>query len=241
MRRAIRLGELRKLGVKRENALIVQAYIEWGHCDFDRVRDAFEGEWAKWSAQLNRHQTTFIKNVAFSEISATKLRAISNQSGPLGYRLKGNQFEQSPEFYAVFSEYARTSNFDLSYVQRLLTKGLSQISPEFAGLLPDSLVATIAKSISGISGSPDEIEDSGLDAIRTANEREFRIARFVVRQIFRELGNGKRIGEFASRKIEIHQLWQTLQLLRPQISTAPWVIFGFVQILKFGLKDLRQI
>src|SRR5690348_10385096 len=38
-RRAMRLAQLRKLGTRREKALIVQAYIEWGHPDFGRVRD----------------------------------------------------------------------------------------------------------------------------------------------------------------------------------------------------------
>jgi hypothetical protein len=58
-------------------------------------------EWAKWAAQLTRRQTTFLDNSEFRDTSATKMRAIATQMGPLDALFKGTQFEQSAELYAV--------------------------------------------------------------------------------------------------------------------------------------------
>lgn len=129
LRRANRLGELRRRGIKRENALIVQAYIEWGHHDFDRVRAAMRSEWDKWAAQLTRKQTTFIENTDYGEISATQKRAIANQIGPISPIFKGTKLEQSPELYALIADFARTGESDLGHLSSLISGPIYLFDP----------------------------------------------------------------------------------------------------------------
>lgn len=230
--RARRLAELRQRGIKREAALVLHAYIEWGHTDFDRVRDALGSEWAKWSAQLNRRQITFLDDEGFSEISASKKRAIANQLGELDHRLKGTQFEQSPELFAVFVEASRTGNFEPSYLQSLLSVAFARIAPALAIGFPPSFVAQIANSFAGMTGSPDEIEGSGLEIIQMANQRQFRIARHQCRLLIRAMHSEKQSAQIEQVSIEARELWQMLKLLGPQITSGPWLIFSFVQALK---------
>lgn len=232
LRLALRLGELRKCGIKRGTALIVQAYIEWGHSDFDRVKEALLSEWAKWAAQLTRRQTTFLGNFEFREISATKQKAIAAQIGPLDPIFEGTQFEQSPELYAAIAEFARTGEGNTGYVESLISGASSQIWPGATDTLAPDCMSVLANSFSGMTGDPDEIGNSGESAIQNSSERQFRISRHQIRLLLRELGKPGRHRQITALDFRILQLLQTLHSLTPQISTGPWLIFLFVQALK---------
>jgi hypothetical protein len=232
MRRASRLAELRKRGIRRENALIVQAYIEWGHRDFDRVRTALQSEWAKWAAQVNRRQTTFLEKSEFRTISATKQRAIATQLGPLDSRLKGTPFEQSAELYAVFAEAARSGEGNSDYMAVLMSGAFQQILPGIAEIVPPHCISALANSVSGMTGAPDEIGNSADSAIQNASERQFQIARYQIRLFLRELRRSDQHGQSNALNYDARQLWQMLHLLSSQISIGPWLIFPFVQALK---------
>lgn len=235
MRRALRLADLRKRAIRRENALIVQAYIEWGHPDFDLVRGALQREWSKWTAQLNRRQTTFLEDTDFENVSATKKRAIATQLGPLDDIFKGTRFEQSPEFYAVFAEFARVSEGNPRHMAGLMSVALRQINPEIVELIPPHCIITLVNSFAGMTGAPDEIENSAESAIRYASERQFRIARYQIRFFLRILGKGNFHSQSVALNFDSGQFWQMLHSLLPQISRGHWLIFLFVQALKSAL------
>ncbi len=234
MRRALRLGELRKRGICRENAVIVQTYIEWGHPDFDRVREALLNELVKWAAQLNRHQTTFIGDSNFPEMSVTKHRAIANQLGPLDDRLKGTQFERSAELYAVFAETARTGHGNSEYLTALMLEAAHQIVPAFSKMLPAHCISQFANSFAGLTGPSDEIGNSGERAILSASERKFRIARLFIRRLLSELRKCEQHARSPILDVDARQLAQMLHSLYPQISVGPWLILPFVQLLKIA-------
>ena len=240
MHRAMRLGELRERGIRREKAVIVQAYIEWGHSDFDRVKEALLSEWAKWAAQLSRRQITFLGNSEFREVSATKQKAIATQLGPLDARFKGTQFEQSPELYAVFAEITRRDASHLEYIEMLIAGAFRQMMPEAAKNLPQDCMGVLANSIAGMTGTPDEIANSADHTIRNSTKRQFRIARHLIRILLGELRKGEQHGQSVALAPNAHQLWQMLRLLAPQISTGPWLTFLFVQALKITFPIQRN-
>jgi hypothetical protein len=230
--RAMRLGELRKRGVRRENALIVQAYIEWGHRDFGRARDALSSEWRKWTAQLTRGQTTFLGKSRFPEISATQKRAIATQMGPLDDLFRGTQFEQSREFYAAIGEFSRTGEGQSDYLAGLMASAFQRFLPSLAQSLSSNVISMFVNSFSGMTGNADEIDNSADAAIRNASERQFRIARCQIRLFLSELRKSDQHRQSAASDFDTRQLWQMLDLLAPQISTGPWLVFSFVQALK---------
>ena len=230
--RATRLAELRKHGVRREKALIVQAYIEWGHPDFDRVREALSSEWGKWAAQLTRRQTTFLEKSEFPNISRTKKRAIAKQLGPLDFRFIGSQFEQSSEFYAAIAEFARSGDGRSEYIEALISGAFRQIMPGIEEFLPAHCILELANSFAGITGDPDEIANSAESVIQKANERQIRIARHQIRLFLRALRNGAQHGQSALLESKARQLWEMIHSLEPQISNGPWLLFGFVQAIK---------
>jgi len=185
LRRAHRLAELRKAGVRRENAVIVQAYVEWGHPDFARVRSALRAEFTKWRNQLNRDHTTFIGGDGYRGLSASRKRSIANQLGPLDGRFVGTQFEHTPEIYAVLANLARLAEGDLNQTRELISNAMEQLHPNFKAIIPIEMADLIANSISGLTGLPDEMEESGEGVIERATERQFRIARHHARLFLR--------------------------------------------------------
>lgn len=232
MRRALRLAELRQGGIKRQNALIVQAYIEWGHCDFNRVRSALLDEWTKWASQLNHKRITFLGNTNFQNISSTKKKAIATQIGPLDNIFKGTPFEQSAELYVVFSEFSRFGNGNSEYLANLMAGAFRRISPNMTQMPPASCILALANSFSGMTGARDEIDNSGASEIQNASQRQFRIARYHIRLILHQLQIAGDIDHAAAIDFNTQKLLQILKLIGPQISVGPWLIFAFTQTLK---------
>ncbi len=237
LRKARRLAELRQMGLKRENALVVQAYIEWGHQDFDRVRVAFAAEWRKACSQLARRQSTFLNDRTFAEVSAASKKAIANQLGPLDHRLQGTRFEQSQEFYAVMAEIGRSGDNPKLPSDELIARALDQMAPRVSPLLNPLWIEAIGKVLSGIAGLPDEIENSGIEAIQNSKERDFRIAQFHLR-FFRKAINGKLPNRQIQSALESEPTFQKLRELGPQILNVPWVILPFIQALKSEIPNL---
>lgn len=236
VRKARRLAELRRMGLKRENALVVQTYIEWGHQDFDRVRVAFAAEWRKASSQLARRQSTFLNDRTFTEVSAASKKAIANQLGPLDHRLQGTRFEQSQEFYAVMAEIGRSGANSKLPSDELIAKALDHMAPRVSPLLNPLWIEAIGKVLSGIAGLPDEIENSGIEAIQNANKRDFRVARYHVR-LFRKAVKGQLPNRDIQSALESEPTFQKLRELGPQILNVPWVILPFIQALKYEIPN----
>lgn len=232
-RRANRLAKLRKMGVRREHALIFQAYVEWGHSDFSRVRDALSHEFSKWREQLHRRHITFIGNDGFSNLSAGKKRAIANQIGPLDSLFAGTQFEQSPELYAIWADLARTGEGNSNVLIGQLIEAFRQMYPANDPAFAVELLSSIAATLPGLTGSPDEIGNSGESTIAIATERQFLVARIYAREYLKTLRVAGCYAASGGSNSAVGELMQKLHSLAPQISTGPWLTFAFAQLLHY--------
>lgn len=239
MRRALRLAELRKWGVTRQTAVIVQAYIEWGHPDFDRVREALGHEAKKAGRQLTRPHITLIGDANYGDLTPTQQGAIAAQIGPLDPRFAGTKFEQSREFYARFAEAARSANDNPDRLGLLLASSFTQMAPDIAAHIPNEMIATLTNSILGMTGEPDEIANSAQSEIAIASESEFRAARKIARRLLRMPSLAKRIS--ANRQLsEVYsELLRQLNSLSPQISKGVWASFLLTQCLLHVRRDNR--
>lgn len=231
LRRARRLAELRILGVRRESALIVQAYIEWGYPDFDRVRGAMLREIRKWRSQLLRRRTTQFGNTEYENLSVVQKRAIRTQLGPLDCQFIGTQFEQSDELYAAYTRAAERGEIDAIRQFELLRNALSRISPEIADLVPDNAVTQFQQMVAGLFGSPDEISNSAESEIEAASKQEFEAARRGTRKILFALHQSEKRFAIAKLPNSIRELIAMLSALGPQISVGPWTVFQFAQLI----------
>lgn len=232
-RRANRLAKLRKMGVRREHALIFQAYVEWGHSDFSRVSDALSHEFLKWREQLHRRHITFLGNDGFSNLSAGKKRAIANQIGPLDSLFAGTQFEQSPELHAIWADLARTGEGNSNVLIGQLIEAFRQMYPANDPAFAVELLFSIVATLPGLTGSPDEIGNSGESTIANATERQFRVARIYAREYLKMLRVAGRYAASGGSNSGVGELMQKLHLLAPQISIGPWLTFAFAQLLHY--------
>lgn len=229
MRRATRLAELRKRGVKRENALIVQAHIEWGYRDLDRLRDALTSEWAKWSKQLIRRRTTRIGNHKFEDLSAVQRRAIRAQLGSLDSRFIDSQFQQPDEFYAVLAEFAETGESRAQGERELVGNAIERILPGLGQLRSEAQINGIIASLAGAIGSPDEISNSAHSEIENASDRELRMAGAFLRRHWRKLRQTDLVGISVAKPIS--ELQEKLNSVFPEISIGAWAATQLVQCL----------
>lgn len=241
MRRAKRLAELRKFGVKRETALIVQAYIEWGHPDFERTRNALAHEIAKWRSQITRKRTTYIAHGDYKGLSTVQQRAFRTQSGPLDGRFTNTLLQQSGEFVATFIGLAETGQGNFHLIRDLLSEAIDRILPGFGGMAAIIPIEMISSFIAGTFGEPDEISDSAQAEVEIGTEREYRIARVFTRRVLNRLSQTKRVLTMQDLPTPIVHLSEVLDNIIPQISTGPWVVFHLTQwIMLIRRSQLHQ-
>jgi hypothetical protein len=232
LRRATRLAELRKAAVRRENALVVQAYLEWGFPDFVKVRSALLSEFRKCRNQLIRRKITFFEGRQFGTISAAQLRAFSNQNGPLAERFVETQFEQSKEAYAVLAEAMSRSETELPDLVRIIQIGFDRLDREAGATIPTQCLTAFANSFPGLTGFESEIDNSGETIIQTASERKYREARYRMRKLRTVI---QRAGIISPDVSSGSELLRELSLLGPQITIGPWSVMAFVQALKLSV------
>lgn len=231
-RRARRLAELRKAGVRRETAVIAQAYFEWGHGDFDRARGAILSEYRRGRAKILKPLTTDMRFADYGAVRSVAKLAIKNQSGPLDNRFRGTQFQQSPELIALTLQLATRGDSDLTRITELMGNSIGQMVPAISPHIGSGHLSTIANSMTGVFGSADEIGNSAESTIERSSLRQFRIARYLT-------GRGLRAIRFADGARELsgigapgRELMEMLALLGPQISIGQWALFIFVQALQ---------
>lgn len=236
-RRAHRLTELRKAGIRRESAVIAQAFLEWGHADIERCRKAIVHEYAKGRAQMLKGVTTDLEFADYNALRAPTRRALRNQAGPLDARLIGTQFEQSAEFYAVALKVGNRGKGDPQQIAALLLDAFSRMLPMLSTYIDAPMIETLGNSIVGIFGIPDEIDNSAQTAIEMASPRQLRVARHVTRRGLKAIRNAHRFSELvdlpelAEMKDEISDLANQLTALSPQITIGPWAVFMLAQTL----------
>lgn len=231
IRRAVRLAELRTHGVKRETAVIAQAYIEWGHSDFERVLNALLHELRKWQSQLTRRRTTFIDGRNYRSLSLVQKRAIRVQLGAIDAFFDGTRFQQSDEFVAIFAQLAESGTGDTTSLSRLLVEAIDRIYPGFGQFLSLIPIDEILKLVAGALGSPEEIENSAQSEIEKAGERDFRTARVAMRRVSRMLRQTGRLSIIPGIPESLRELFTKLNAVSAQISIGPWGVFHFTQCL----------
>lgn len=242
LQRATRLAELRKAGMRREAAIVAQAYLDCGDGDFELARAAILSEFIKWREQLNRRQTSFLGAGYFQSAGNWKRRAIKNQLGPLDSRFVGTAYEQTPELYAAIAQASRLGEADTPRLKLLLAEVFTKISPEIAELIPNAVTEGIINSASGLTGTPDEIGNSGEASIRKATQSQFESARKIANRMtgLPVLTESKNLRPEIESELE--NLLELPRQLHSQISIGPWPIFTFVQILHAQqmAPDLKQ-
>ncbi len=230
-RRARRLAELRQWKVKREDAVIVQAYLEWGHPNFERMQKALLRELQKWRAQLVRHRTTYIEDREYRDLGRVQKNAIRTQLGPLDILFSDTPLRQPDEFYAIFSELGQFGSGNSLRQHELMMSAIEAISPGLSSSLPVGTIAGFIDSFSGAMGDPDEIDNSAQSEIEIATEREFRIARANVRRIWRKQRIAGHLTEIVALPKPARELLKLQNFLSPQITVGPWAVMLFVQCL----------
>lgn len=229
-RRARRLAELRTAGVKREAAVIVQAFIEWGHPDGNRVRSALRKEVEKWRKQLDRQRTTRMNDGDFSSLSAVKKRALRKQLGPLAPRFIGTQFQQSDEFYAVQAYIAESGKTELEIYNPIILASFSKmlgIETASSQLRNEAFSSITA----GLFGDPEIIENSATSEIDKSSDNDLRRARVAVKRLFRAINHAGRLVSFPGIPASVRALLQELNSLSSQISTGPWAVYALAACL----------
>lgn len=229
MVRARRFAKMRVFGIRSERALLAQAYIEWDAVSFDRARPAIIGEFRSVRSKLWRTMTADIPAGPVSEFSKTKRRALIKQSGPLDPVFHSTQFELPTDtiLTAMQSAFAGQSNETEQIA--LFANVMAQMAPSIATHIPTPLPAWV--NLNGLFAPSDEIDFSGEAVLEMSNQSQFDKARKTTMQFVRrsrQLTNSRYSGIFPS---DSEALRFMIGNLLPQISSGPWLIAGFVQIL----------
>jgi hypothetical protein len=234
LRSAKRLTYLRVRGIRGEHALIAQAYLEWGHPDFDRVRTAFHLEFQRIRRQLRKRLTSDTNFDNFADLSPARRKALQNQSGNLDASFVGTKFQQSQEFYLTSLNMAVTGQGTGDQFSNLIKASSQQLFPEHGLQLAEKIEELLTPSITGFMGDPDEISNSIEENIINASMHDFRRARIAFRRT-KEIHKIEILNPEAWTNIpEAATLLSEFDRLEPQISIGRWAISGFVSLLKIA-------
>ena len=234
MRRASRLAELRKAGIRRKNAVIAQAFLEWGHVNIDCSRKAIINEYKKGRAQLVKSVTTDLEFANHKDLSAKRQQALKKQMGPLDHRFIGTQFEQSSELYAIALQLCRLGTSEAGQIETLLSGAFEKILPGFSALIDNRLTQIIIKSASGIFGDADEIGNSAQSVIENATAGQLLIARRITRNFVNTFSPSEELIQsvtLTGTGVGFDQLTKELRSLAPQIKSGIWLVFIYVAVL----------
>lgn len=231
-RRARRLAELRKAGVRRETAMIAQAYLEWGHSDFERARRAILSEYRRSRAKILKPLTTNMEFANYGAVRSVAKLAIQNQSGPLDDRFRGTQFQQPPELIALSLQLATRGDSDLTRITELIENSIDQMVPVISPHINSGHLSTIANSMTGVFGSADEIGNSAESTIERSSPRQFRIARYLTGRGLRTIRLAYSARELSGIGAPGRELMEMMVSIGPQISIGKWALFMFVQALQ---------
>lgn len=223
----MRLAQLRKLGVIRKDAVIVQAFLEWGYPNLETVRQSMVRELRKCLAILMRMRTSRLDGRAYKDTGAARQKAIQNQLGRLDARFVGTRYQQSDELYATVAEFAELGAFDASRINAITSAAFAQMLPNYEAITSTISIDIISKFFQGLLGSPDEILNSAETRISDASERELRIARVNRNRMIAVL---KKAAEHSEIPIpELANLFILVKGFLSQISVGPWAVMHFAQ------------
>lgn len=234
--RARRLAELRRDGVRRKNAVIAQAYLEWRYTDIGQAQAALASEFKRGRARMLKRFTSAKDLSDFDALSSVTKRAVHNQMGALSPTFVGTQFELSDRVYASILDLMRGGKPNA--VQAIVAEVLRQILPSHANsILPQFIEFAIDAAI-GILGIPDEMSGSAQSTLESASHRDLRVARYVNWRFLKFLHSTPQLAEWSELNIDARDLFAALAKLRPQISVGHWAVFSFAVILHALRKSL---
>lgn len=236
-RTALKLARARKAGVRRETAVISQAWLEWGYDDIERARAAIIAEYVRARERLLKRLSTSLDFGNYAGLSATRKRAIRTQSGPLDDRFKGSPFELSPELYATVLQAGRDGSVDLHRISALIRDAVNRMVPSFSALIDQPQIEAIAGSYSGVFGQPNEIEGSVQENLQSATHEQLRKARRFARRGFMVVRLGNRVANLPAIPADISRLAGELASLSEQIIFGEWPISMFGQSLQMVLGE----
>ena len=230
MIRARRFAEMRAFGIRSERALVAQAYLEWRAVPFDRAKAAIIGEFGSAHAKLWRTLTATIPDGPAANFSVTKRRALTTQGGPLDPIFRGTQFQISELAMLSAMQSARGSTADITEQSAQIGAAIAKMVPSVAGLLDGHWLLTYAIP-TGLFAPFDEIEFSGASALETADQTKFEQAQKSLSKFVRRLRRFAD-GQYAAvLPGDIEPLQFMLRTLSQQITSGPWLVAGFIQIL----------
>lgn len=235
MRRAYRLAELRKRGVRRQTALVVHAYLEWGYSDYSYLRKCLQSEWEKWRNQLVRRHITSMDGRDYAEISSVQKRALKNQLGDLYPGFVGTVAEQSPEAYAVIAELSKFGEYNFYNVEFIISESIARMLPDLS--LEKDVITAFANSFAGLTGDAEEITNSANSAISHATERQLRLARHYTRVMQRAPQKLKVMRNISDISYFLRNWPQFENSLYQQMSIGPWLTGQFVQTLLLVMRS----
>ncbi|WP_415644328.1 hypothetical protein [Sphingomonas antarctica] len=232
LRRATRLAELRKLGVKRETAFIVQAYLEWGHGEFNRVREAALSELRRSAALIRKAVTSDTQFDNYSDLSGTRQRALRRQGGPLDNRFRGTVFEQSREFYAWALKFVLGDAAQIDKYTLMIGSALSKLAAPMDSIPTERLSLSLVASVGGLFGDAEEVDDAGETALSNSSERDFRVARLEWKKLTRILRPEFDWTQFGSFAEMLNPFRTVISAIGPQITVGNFAVSGFTALIK---------
>lgn len=233
-RRAKKLAEWRKTGVRRETSVIVQTYIECGYSDFERFRKSLLSEFRRARAQLMRKVTTDTNFSNLPELRGTQKAALRRQGGPLDERFRETNFEQSADFYVGSLSLTLGNQAMENAMQPLMAQAATQMFPALPTAFLDIIMSKFISGLSGIFGAPDEIECSGEQVIQQASERQFRIARATINKVFKFIRSQETAKKYLGNNTDVANASAILFDISPEITVRQWAAAWLVLILGMG-------
>lgn len=230
MIRARRFAEMRAFGIRSERALVAQAYLEWRAVPFDRAKAAIIGEFGSGHAKLWRTLTATIPDGPVANFSVVKRRALMTQGGPLDPIFRGTRFQISELAMLSAMQSAFGSTADSAEQGAQIGAAIAKMVPSIAGLLDGHRLLSYAIP-TGLFAPFDELEFSGTSALETADQAEFEQAQNSLSKFVRRLRRFAD-GQYATMLPgDIEPLQFMLKAVSQQITSGPWLIAGFTQIL----------
>jgi hypothetical protein len=226
LKAAQRLAEFRQCGLRAKNQLLARCFIDGWNIDIADARLA-TFNWARFRLKtMNKRLTLDYSRIdADAELSAVQTRALRNQLGTQDDRFKRTPFEFTGDMGVSLNLVALTGEKPPPKILAEITKSLP-ISGELQKLWLE-LLPTLAAGISGMAGSPDEIENSLLDSIDNCTDQVFVNSRNMVKCLFEGVKDAE-ISNMAQLEIGIWTGFVFNQLKQLDCTEWPIMILAII-------------
>ncbi len=238
--RAKRLASVRQWNVIRETAVISQAFLEWGHDDIKRVRQALLSEFSRSRRSLFKSMTSSTDFAAVANLSAAKKKALIHQSGQLDIMFVKDRAANWPDLLISFLGLAHSGSGDIGALPEILLQ--SGIFPEATRPLASTMITpSVVAAIQKLFADPDEHGVAGEIHLSNATDAELLEARektshwlFITMPTILNFSIPKVLELPVELNEEAHTfdiIQQQLTKIYPQISSGHWATSAYVVAL----------